>query len=186
MVFLTDTLSIIATSPNCRSRSTSATRFFPDRAIATARFDAIVVFPTPPFVLNTVITLDFISFFSESGANFSRRFISFSYALIIVSESSSPLNGLHRYSRAPAVIAFLTYSVSPCTDIMMTTESGMFSEISSVAFIPSMPGMFISIRITSGRISPARTTASSPVAASAVTLIFLLNDKSCFILLLVS
>src|SRR5665647_712534 len=44
-------------------------------------------------------------------------------------------------------------SASPCTDIMITAESGAMEEITSVAAMPSMPGILISMRTISGRIS---------------------------------
>src|SRR5437879_2737400 len=57
MLFALLRSSAIPISPNCRSRSTSATVAFPlRRASATARFVAIVVQPTPPFGLYTAMT----------------------------------------------------------------------------------------------------------------------------------
>ena len=49
-------LRALATSPNCRSRSTSTVECGADRASPTARLAAMVVLPTPPLGETTLIT----------------------------------------------------------------------------------------------------------------------------------
>jgi pilus assembly protein CpaB len=72
-----------------------------------------IVLPTPPFVLNIVMTLDFTSsaFFETDVC--SLLLDSISYVFSTATISSSLENGFIIYSLAPADIAFLMYSFSP-------------------------------------------------------------------------
>src|SRR5439155_18701150 len=79
--------------------------------------------------------------------------------------NSSPEKGLTRNSRAPASIARRRLSASPWTLIMMIGVVGSRCEMISEAATPSMPGMLMSMTITSGRRSIAVLTASSPDSA---------------------
>ena len=83
--------------------------------------------------------------------------------------NSSPLNGLTRNSRAPASMARLRCSASPCTLIMITALFGSRCEMISAAAMPSMPGMLMSMTITSGRMSIDIWIASSPEEAVPAT-----------------
>src|SRR5438270_8103045 len=79
--------------------------------------------------------------------------------------NSSPENGLTRNSRAPASIARRRLSASPWTLIMMIGVVGSRCEMISDAATPSMPGMLMSMTMTSGRRSMAALIASSPESA---------------------
>src|SRR5438874_10053548 len=79
--------------------------------------------------------------------------------------NSSPEKGLTRNSRAPASIARRRLSASPWTLVMVIGVVGSRCEMISEAATPSMPGMLMSMTITSGRRSIADLTASSPDSA---------------------
>ena len=83
--------------------------------------------------------------------------------------NSSPLNGLTRNSRAPASMDRLRCSASPWTLIMMIGLCGSRWEMISAAAMPSMPGMLMSMTMTSGRMSIATWIASSPELAVPAT-----------------
>ena len=172
-------LSRTPTSPNWRFASTSATRWSVSRRIASARFVASVVRPTPPFGEKTAMTWWSSALPSATPAGgaaaslvaciCSRRTSSRSWTRLIEVANSSALNGLTRNSRAPASMARLRCSASPWTLIMMTGLFGSRCEMISAAAMPSMPGMLMSMTMTSGRISIAIWIASSPELAVPAT-----------------
>jgi hypothetical protein len=69
--------------------------------------------------------------------------------------------------------------------MIITVDSGTAIEISSVALIPSITGILISISIMSGFASLAMNTASSPFSASPITSILFSKARIPFILFLV-
>ena len=172
-------LSRTPTSPNWRLASTSATLWSVSRRSARARFVAIVVRPAPPFGEKTAMTWCSSTLSSpdlEDGAAASRvawicsrRTSSRSCTRLIEVANSSPLNGLTRNSLAPASMARLSCSASPCTLIMITGLFGSRCEMISAVAMPSMPGMLMSMTMTSGRSSMAIWIASSPEEAVPAT-----------------
>ena len=94
---------------------------------------------------------------SRSSSAFSRR---------STADSSSALMGLRMYSDTFLRMACLAYSKSSKPEKITNLETGRSSVRLPQSSSPSINGILMSVRTTSGRISSASSSASRPLEAS--------------------